>query len=168
MRGSVEEVLDARWGTKCRNCPKQPGMSAKSSAWAAAVATIAATLLHGDVTLKVPKIKVISFNPATIEWHCRQESSVEEELIKMYLSGVPTRRVENITETMWSSKVSHSTTSELKKKVYVYIATSKISGTTLCRADTIHMVSGEIYQRSNWGSEFEDIAIQVAIAVNGD
>lgn len=40
---------------------------------------------------------------------------MEETLIKMYLSGIPVRRVENITEALYGSKVSPSTISELKK-----------------------------------------------------
>jgi len=41
---------------------------------------------------------------------------VEEALIEMYLAGVSVRRVEDITEALWGSKVSPSTISELNKK----------------------------------------------------
>ena len=40
------------------------------------------TTTSGDVTLKVPKLKVISFETAIIEWYRRRESSVEETLIE--------------------------------------------------------------------------------------
>ena len=43
----------------------------------------------------------------------RRESSVEEALIEMYLAGVSVRRVEDITEALWGSKVSPATISEL-------------------------------------------------------
>ena len=39
----------------------------------------------------------------------------------MYLAGVSVRRVEDITEALWGSKVSPSTISELNKKAYVHI-----------------------------------------------
>ena len=39
----------------------------------------------------------------------------------MYLAGVSVRRVEDITEALWGSKVSASTISELNKKAYVNI-----------------------------------------------
>lgn len=62
------------------------------------------TTTFGDVTLKVPKLKGISFETATIE-RCRwRESSVEEAFIKMYLAGVTVQRVEDITETLWGAK----------------------------------------------------------------
>ena len=79
------------------------------------------TTTSGDVTLKVPKLKGISFETAIIERYRRRESSVEEALIEMYLAGVSVRRVEDITETLWGSKVSPSTISELNKKAYVHI-----------------------------------------------
>ena len=38
---------------------------------------------------------------------------MEEALIKMYLAGISVRRVEDITEALWGSKVSPATISEL-------------------------------------------------------
>lgn len=53
-----------------------------------------------DITLKVPKLKGISFETAIIEqWHSR-ESSVEEALTEMYLAGVSLYRVEDIAEAL--------------------------------------------------------------------
>lgn len=74
-----------------------------------------------DVTLKVPKLKGISFETAIIERYRRRKSSVEEALIEMYLAGVSVQRVENTTEALWGSKVSPSIISELNKKAYVHI-----------------------------------------------
>ena len=79
------------------------------------------TTTSGDVILKAPKLKGISFETAIIERYRRRESSVEEALIEMYLAGVSVRRVEDITEALWGSKVSPSTISELNKKAYVHI-----------------------------------------------
>ena len=39
----------------------------------------------------------------------------------MYLAGVSARRVEDITEVLWDSKVYPATISELSKKTYVRI-----------------------------------------------
>ena len=67
------------------------------------------------------QLKGISFEIAIIERYRRRESSVEEALIEMYLAGVSVRRVEDITEALWGSKVAPSTISELNKKAYVHI-----------------------------------------------
>ena len=45
----------------------------------------------GEVELKVPKLKGVPFETAIIERYRRRESSVEEVLIEMYLTGVPVR-----------------------------------------------------------------------------
>ena len=63
----------------------------------------------------------MSFETAIIERYRRRESSVEEALIEMYLAGVSMRRVEDITEALWGSKISPATISELNKKAYVHI-----------------------------------------------
>ena len=39
----------------------------------------------------------------------------------MYLAGVSVRRVENITEALWGTKVSPGTISNLNKKAYEHI-----------------------------------------------
>ena len=49
-----------------------------------------------------------------------RESSVEETLLEMYLAG-SVRRVENITEALWGSKVSLSPHHEPNKKAYGHI-----------------------------------------------
>lgn len=46
-----------------------------------------------------------------------------EALIEMYLAGVSVRRVENITEALWGTRVSPGTISNLNKKAYGHIET---------------------------------------------
>ena len=63
----------------------------------------------GEVRLRVPKLRRQAFETAIIERYRRRESSVEEALIEMYLAGVSVRRVEDITEALWGTRVSPST-----------------------------------------------------------
>jgi transposase-like protein len=107
------------------------------------------TTTSGDVTLKVPKLKGISFETAIIERYRRRESSVEEALIEMYLAGVSVRRVEDITEALWGSKVSPSTISELNKKAYVHIEDWRNRPLQGGRYPYVY-VDG-IYLRRSWG-----------------
>lgn len=79
------------------------------------------TTTSGEVTLKILKLKGVTFETAIIERYRPRESSVEEALIEMYLAGVSIRRVEDITEALWGTKVSPSTISELNNKAYVHI-----------------------------------------------
>lgn len=54
----------------------------------------------GEVTLKVPRLRTLPFDTQIIERYKRRQSSVEEALVEMYLAGVSTRRVEDITEAL--------------------------------------------------------------------
>ena len=124
------------------------------------------TTTSGDVTLHVPRLKGVSFETAIIERYRRRESSVEEALIEMYLVGVSVRRVEDITEALWGSKISPATISELNKKAYVHIEDWRNRPLQGGRYPYVY-VDG-IYLRRNWGGEYENVAILVAIAVNED
>ena len=124
------------------------------------------TTTSGDVTLHVPRLKGVSFETAIIERYRRRESSVEEALIEMYLAGVSVRRVEDITEALWGSKVSPATISELNKNAYVHIEDWRNRPLRGGRYPYVY-VDG-IYLRRNWGGEYENVSVLVAIAVNED
>ena len=122
------------------------------------------TTISGKVTLHIPRLKRVSFKTTIIERYRRRESSVEEALIGMYLAGGSVRRVENITEALWGSKVSPTTISELNKKTYVHIEDWR--NRSLQGGKYPYVYVGDIYLRRNWGGEYENVAITVAIAVN--
>lgn len=124
------------------------------------------TTTSGNVELKMPKLKGVSFETAIIERYRRRESSVEEALIEMYLAGVSVRRVEDITEALWGTKVSPATISELNKKAYVHIEDWR--NRPLQGGKYPYVYVDGIYLRRNWGGEYENVAILVAIAVNED
>ena len=120
----------------------------------------------GEVMLKIPKLKGLSFETAIIERYKRRESSVEEALIEMYLAGVSVRRVEDITEVLWGSKVSPATISELNKKAYVNIEEWRNRKLDGIKYPYVY-VDG-IYLKRNWGGSFENVSVLVAIGVNED
>lgn len=119
----------------------------------------------GEVELNVPKLKGVPFETAIIERYRRRESSVEEALIEMYLAGVSVRRVEDITEALWGTKVSPGTISNLNKKAYEHIEqwrTRPLSG----RYPYVY-VDG-VYLKRSWGGEIQNVSVLVAIGVNED
>ena len=120
----------------------------------------------GDVKLQIPKLKGLKFETAIIERYQRRESSVEEALIEMYLAGVSVRRVEDITEALWGSKVSPGTISELNQKAYVNI--EKWRSRELKAESYPYIYLDGIYLKRNWGGEYENVAILIAIGVNND
>src|SRR5450755_1178181 len=114
----------------------------------------------GEVTLKVPKLRTLPFETAIIERYRRRESSVEEALIEMYLAGVSVRRVEDITEALWGTRVSPSTVSDLNKKIYETIDVWRnrpIEGT-----HPYVYLDGIVMKRS-WAGEVRNVSLLVAL-----
>ena len=120
----------------------------------------------GEVTLQVPKLRKLPFETAIIERYRRRESSVEEALIEMYLAGVSVRRVEDITEALWGTKVSPGTISNLNKKVYEKIEVWRNRPLEDVAYPYVYL-DGIVLKRS-WAGEVTNVSLLVAIAVSDD
>lgn len=123
------------------------------------------TTTSGDITLHVPKLKGVQFETAIIERYRRRETSIEEALIEMYLAGVSVRRVEDITEALWGSRVSSGTISNLNQKAYENI--EKWRSRPLSGEYAYLYVDG-VYLKRSWGGEIQNVSVLVAIGVNQD
>jgi len=119
----------------------------------------------GAVTLQVPRLRTLPFETQIIERYRRRESSVEEALIEMYLAGVSVRRVEDITEVLWGTRVSPSTVSELNQKIYQHIdgwRNRPIEG------EHPYVFLDGVWLKRSWGGEVKNLAVLVAIGVRAD
>ena len=123
------------------------------------------TTTSGQVTLKMPKLKGVKFATAVIERYKRRETSVEEAMIEMYLAGVSTRRIEDVSEILWGASVSASTVSNLNEKAFEAVEEWRCRPLT-CAYPYV-FVDG-IYLKRAWGGSFENVAVMVAIGVNDD
>ncbi len=119
----------------------------------------------GEVELKVPKLRTIPFETQIIERYKRRESSVEEALIEMYLAGVSVRRVEDITEALWGSRVSPSTVSNLNQKIYEKIDEWR---NRPLESDYTYVYLDGLWLKRSWGGEVRQVAVLVAVGVNND
>lgn len=123
------------------------------------------TTTSEDVKLHVPKLKGIQFETAIIERYRHRECSAGEALIEMYLAGVSVRRVKDITETLWGSKVSPGRISNLNKKAYEHIEawrTRKLTG------EYPYVYIDGVYLKRSWGGEIQNVSVLVAIGVYND
>ena len=119
----------------------------------------------GEVEVKVPKLRKQTSETAIIERYRRRDMSIEEAIVQIYLAGVSVRRVEDITEILWGTRVSSGTVSNLNKKVYKHIErwrTQKIEG-----AFAYVYLDGIVLKRS-WGGEIKNVSVLVAIGVDSD
>ena len=106
-----------------------------------------------------------TFETSIIERYKRRETSVEEALIEMYLAGVSVRRVEDISEALWGTKVSPGTISNLNRKAYAHIEewrNRKLTG------EYPYVFVDGVFLKRCWGGEFENCSVLIAIGVNKD
>jgi transposase-like protein len=87
---------------------------------------------------------------------------VEEALIERDWAGVSVRRIEEITEAFWGSKVSLSTVSDLNQKIYVEIESWRNQPIT---GSFAYVYRDGIWLKRSWGSEMKNVSV-VAIGVN--
>lgn len=123
------------------------------------------TTSSGEVTIRMPKLKGVRFTTAIIERCRRRESSVEEVMMEMYLAGVSTRRIEDVSEILWGSSVSAATVSNLNERAFASV--EEWRSRPLERAYPYVHVDG-IYLKRSWGGAYENVAVMVAIGVNDD
>jgi transposase-like protein len=119
----------------------------------------------GEVEVKMPKLRKQTFETAIIERYRRRDISIEEAIVQMYLAGVSVRRVEDITEALWGTRVSSGTVSNLNKKVYKHIErwrTQSIEG------EYAYVYLDGIVLKRSWGGEIKNVSILAAIGVDQD
>jgi putative transposase len=167
VRGTVEEtlnaLLDAEADRLC-NAQRYERNEARQDSRAGSYERTLHTKA-GDVSLKVPKLRRQTFETAIIERYRRRESSVEEALIEMYLAGISVRRVEDITEALWGTRVSPSTVSNLNKKIYAKIEAWR---NRPIEGEHPYLYLDGIVMKRSWAGEVRNVSLLVASAVNAE
>lgn len=167
VRGTVEEtlnqLLDAEADQLC-NAARYERTEARKDTRAGHYERSLHTKA-GEVTLKVPKLREHKFETAIIERYKRRESSVEEALIEMYLAGVSVRRVEDITQALWGTRVSPGTVSNLNQKIYKRI--DKWRNRPIEQEFAYLYLDGIVLKRT-WADEVRNVSVLVAIGVDAE
>jgi transposase-like protein len=115
--------------------------------------------------LKVPRLKRLPFESAIIERYKRREASVEEALVEMYLAGVSVRRVEDITEALWGTRVSSGTVSRLNQKIYRHIEAWRNRDIV---GDFPYVYLDGVILKRSWAGEVRNISVLIAIGIGTD
>ena len=167
VRGTVEETLNAMLDAEAdeitgakRYERSEERRDYRSGSYKRKLVTRA-----GEVELKVPKLRNLPFETSIIERYRRREASVEESLIEMYLAGVSVRRVEDITEALWGTRVSSGTVSKLNKQIYEKIEAWR--NRPIEHAHPYVYLDGIVLKRS-WGGEVRNVSVLVAVGVAED
>lgn len=119
----------------------------------------------GKIEVSVPKLRGARFTTEVIERYRRRESSVKEALMEMYLLGVSTRNVEEVTGILWGEGVSAGTVSNLNQEAFKRV--DEWRRRPLEGGYPYVYVDGTYVKRS-WGGAYESVAVLVAIGVNSE
>src|SRR5512135_1620899 len=165
VRGTVQETLNTLLGEEADRLCRAKRYE-RTDARKDTRAGYYSRKLHtkaGEVDIRMPKLRVLPFETAIIERYRRRESSVEEALVEMYLAGVSVRRVEDITEALWGSKVSPGTISNLNSKIYKTIEAWRMKP---IEGEHPYVYLDGIALKRSWGGEVRNVAVLVAIGVD--
>lgn len=119
----------------------------------------------GEVVLDAPKLRGATFQTAVTERYRRRETGVEEAIIEMYLAGVSTRRIEDVSGILWGAGVSAGTVSNLNEKAFESVDTRR---TRPLSGSYPYLFVDGIYLKRCWGRSCENVAVMVAIGVNSE
>lgn len=167
VRKSVEETLNAMLDAEADEITgaARYERSGERKAYRAGHYERDLTVKAGKMSLKVPKLKGAVFESAVIERYRRREESVEEALIDMYLAGVSTRQVDDVSQLLWGDRMPSQTLSDKLKKVYADI--DEWRGRPLGQEYPYVFMDG-VWHKRCWGGSVENVSVLVAIGVGMD
>ena len=123
------------------------------------------TAKAGALELKVPKLKGALFESAVVERYRRRGESVEEALIDMYLAGVSTRQVDDISQLLWGERMPSQTLSDKLKRVYADIDSWR---TRPLEREYPYVFMDGVWHRRSWGGSVENVSVLVAVGVDSE
>lgn len=93
-------------------------MNAEREAYRAGYYKRSFATTSGGIELSMSKLKGARFAMAIIERYKRREVSVKEAIVEVYLAGVSTRRIKDVSEVIWGASMSPGTVSNLNEKAF--------------------------------------------------
>lgn len=165
VRKSVEETLNAMLDAEADEITgaARYERSGERKAYRAGHYERDLTVKAGKMSLKVPKLKGAVFSSAVIERYRRREESVEEALIDMYLAGVSTRQVDDISQLLWGDRMPSQTLSDKLKRVY-----ADIDAWRERPQEYAYLFMDGVWHKRCWGGSVENAGILVAIGIGAD
>lgn len=116
----------------------------------------------GALELEIPQVRGLKFYPQCLEKGCRSEKALKLAIAEMYLQGVSTRRVQEITGKLCGYEVSSSQVSRLTKELdeqFEQFRNRPIG-------DIPYLVVDAIYLKVRHNGTVLDTAILLAYGVN--
>lgn len=116
----------------------------------------------GELKLKIPQARGLSFYPKSLEKGCRSEKALKLAIAEMYVMGVSTRKVTEVTEQLCGLEVSASQVSRVAKLLDGELESFRTRDLGSFR---VVFVDAH-YEKVREGGQVRDLAILKASGVN--
>ena len=113
--------------------------------------------------LQVPRDRAGEFLTEVFERYQRMTGNVEEAVLEMYLQGVSTRRVAEITNSLSGVRIGKDAVSRIASRLEEELQAWR---ERQLEAAYPYLYLDAVYLKVNWGSHVGDLALLVAIGVN--
>lgn len=119
----------------------------------------------GEIELEVPRLRILQFQTEVIERYRRMEISLEEAMTEMYLSGISTRKITDITEALCDTTVSPQKQSRFNKKVHERL---EVFINRPLESYYPYLYLDGMVIKSRLAGKTENISLLIAVGVNSD
>jgi putative transposase len=116
----------------------------------------------GALELEVPQVRGLGFYPQSLEKGCRSEKALKLAIAEMYLTGVSTRKVQDITEKLCGYEVSSTQVSRLTQELDEHFEQFRSRPI----GEICYLVVDAIYLKVRHNGSVIDMAILMAYGVN--
>lgn len=116
----------------------------------------------GSMPVKIPQVRGLSFYPNSLEKGCRSERALKLAIAEMYVNGVSTRKVSNITEELCGLNLSSTQVSRLSKVMDADLEAFR----TRSLGSYAYVYLDARYEHVRHGGIVRDVAVLIAIGAN--
>ena len=116
----------------------------------------------GRLKLKIPQVRHLSFYPKSLERGCRSEKALKLAIAEMYVKGVSTRKVSQITEQLCGTAISATQVSRIAKLLDEEL--KQFRERELGEYRVVYLDAH--YEKVRVSGSIQDLAILKAIGVN--
>ena len=118
----------------------------------------------GPLRVAIPQVRGQKFYPSSLEKGCRSEIALKLAIAEMYVQGVSTRRVTEITEQLCGLEISSTQVSRLAKGLDEKLETFR---TRPLQSYSFVMLDAR-YEKVRHAGHVRDCAVLIAIGINKD
>ncbi len=118
----------------------------------------------GELELRIPQVRGLSFYPQSLEKGCRSEKALKLAVAEMYVMGVSTRKVSEITEQLCGTEISATQVSRIASLLDEEL--EKFRSRPLCGEYPFVYLDAH-YEKVRVDGRVQDLAILKAVGIDG-